>query len=83
MSITDTVQAGVFPIDKSLDADVVEKLAAGQVQPEEVGLGDRLFWFVEDEEDGERFAGVSILLKTVDKAKMLTTIAGYRSSTAH
>lgn len=83
MSITDTVQAGVFPIDKSLDADVVEKLAAGQVQPEEVGLGDRLFWFVEDEEDGERFAGVSILLKTVDKAKILTTITGYRSSTAH
>jgi hypothetical protein len=50
---------------------VVEKLATGQVQPEEVGLGDRLFWSVEDEEDGARFAGVRIFLNDVEKAQCL------------
>ncbi|KAI4604307.1 hypothetical protein KJ359_000441 [Pestalotiopsis sp. 9143b] len=62
------IKAGVFPIDEPLAADVVEKLATGQVQPEEVGLGDRLFWSVEDEEDGERFAGAIVAAQPIEMA---------------
>ncbi|KAF7515283.1 hypothetical protein G7054_g14650 [Neopestalotiopsis clavispora] len=59
------IKAGVFPIDEPLAADVVEKLATGQLRPEEARLGDRLFWLVEDE-DGERFAAAILAAQPIE-----------------